>query len=233
MSYSADALKKAYQNKYSEQRKKNLIDLREGIAKMSLTEFSKQTGIQKSNLSALENGDRELSLFNIQVYKTFFSDRYELDISTDYLLGYSRNKYADESYQMISKVTGLTDSSIDYLKLIKSDADGLGALSTLNLLMSNYDRFSALLNNIDIVLNPTAFKTQVIVQDENFLNDEEIYDNYIKLGNNEHFAFVKEDISGNENGVLVIDSTILASHAYRMIEYLISEYKKEWLNETA
>ena len=77
------------------------------------------------------------------------------------------------------------------------------------------------------MLNPTAFKTQVIVQDENFLNDEEIYDNYIKLGNNEHFAFVKEDISGNENGVLVIDSTILASHAYRMIEYLISEYKKE------
>lgn len=227
MSYSADALKKAYQNKYSEQRKKNLIDLREGIAKMSLTEFSKQTGIQKSNLSALENGDRELSLFNIQVYKTFFSDRYKLDISTDYLLGYSRNKYADESYQMISKVTGLTDSSIDYLKLIKSDADGLGTLSTLNLLMSNYDLFSALLNNIDIVLNPTAFKTQVIVQDENFLNDEEIYDNYIKLENNEHFAFVKEDISGNESGVLVIDSTILTSHAYRMIEYLISEYKKE------
>lgn len=226
MSYSADALKKAYQSKYSEQRKKNLIDLREGIAKMSLTEFSKQTGIQKSNLSALENGDRELSLFNIQVYKTFFSNRYDLDISTDYLLGYSRNKYADENYQMISKVTGLNDSSIDCLKLINSNDDGLETLSTLNLLMSNYDRFSALLNNIDIILNPTAFKTQAIVQDETFLNNEEIYNNYIELENNEHFAFVKEDIHGNEIGALVIDSTILVSHAYRMIERLISEYKR-------
>lgn len=150
MIYSADTLKKAYQNKYSEQRKKNLIVLREDIAKMSLTEFSKQTGIQKSNLSAIENGDRELSLFNIQVYKTFFSDRYDLDISTDYLLGYSRNKYADENYQMISEVTGLTDSSIDCLKTIKFDSD---KLKLLNLLMSNYDLFSELLQNLGIMLS--------------------------------------------------------------------------------
>lgn len=116
MSYNADTLKKAYQNKYSEQRKKNLIGLRENIAHMTLTEFSKQTGIQKSNLSALENGDRDLSLFNIQVYKTFFAQKYNLDISTDYLLGYSNNKYADENYQMITRITGLTDESINTLK---------------------------------------------------------------------------------------------------------------------
>lgn len=136
MSYNANTLKKAYQNKYSEQRKKNLIGLRENIAHMTLTEFSKQTGIQKSNLSALENGDRDLSLFNIQVYKTFFSQRYNLDISTDYLLGYSNNKYADENYQMITRTTGLTDESINTLKEIHNGnmADILS--DTLNYLIS-------------------------------------------------------------------------------------------------
>mgnify|MGYP000294146427 CR=1 FL=1 len=227
MSYSADALKKAYQSNYSKQRKKNLIDLREGIAKMSLTEFSKQTGIQKSNLSALENGDRELSLFNIQVYKTFFSDRYDLDISTDYLLGYSRNKYADENYQMISKVTGLSDSSIDCLKLIKSDDNGLGTLSTLNLLMSDYNRFSALLCNIDIMLEPTAFQTQGIVQSETILDDGNVYGEFTELTDNQYLAFVKKDKHGNEIGTLAIDSTVLVSHAYRKINELLLEYKKE------
>lgn len=148
MSYNADTLKKAYQNKYSEQRKKNLIGLRENIAHMTLTEFSKQTGIQKSNLSALENGDRDLSLFNIQVYKTFFAQKYNLDISTDYLLGYSNNKYADENYQMITRITGLTDESIDCLKTLKFDDD---KLKLLNLLIGNYELFSELLQNLDVM----------------------------------------------------------------------------------
>lgn len=56
MSYTADTLKRSYQKNHSEQRKKNLLKLRESIAKMSLTEFSKEIGIQKSNLSFLEMG---------------------------------------------------------------------------------------------------------------------------------------------------------------------------------
>ena len=91
MAYNADTLKKQYQNNYQIQRIANLIELREKIAKLSLTEFSKQIGIQKSNLSSIENGDRDLSLFNIQAYKTFFHEKYTLEISTDYLLGYSNN----------------------------------------------------------------------------------------------------------------------------------------------
>lgn len=149
MSYNADSLKKKYHSSCSEQRKENLIQLRENIAHMTLTEFSRQTGIQKSNLSALENGDRDLSLFNIQVYKAFFSEKYNLDISTDYLLGYSKNKYADENYQMITRTTGLTDESIDCLKTLKFDDD---KLKLLNLLIGNYELFSELLQNLDVMV---------------------------------------------------------------------------------
>lgn len=116
MSYTADTLKRSYQKNHSEQRKKNLLKLRESIAKMSLTEFSKEIGIQKSNLSFLENGDRDLSLFNIQAYKTYFHEKHSLDISADYLLGYTCNVYADENYQMITRISGLSDESIDTLK---------------------------------------------------------------------------------------------------------------------
>lgn len=99
MPYNADSLKKTYEAHYKKQRIANLIELREEIANLSLTDFSKQIGIQKSNLSSLEKGDRDLSLFNIQAYKTFFREKYNLDISADYLLGYSKNKYANENYQ--------------------------------------------------------------------------------------------------------------------------------------
>ena len=102
MPYNADSLKKTYEAHYKKQRIANLIELREEIANLSLTDFSKQIGIQKSNLSFLEKGDRDLSLFNIQAYKTFFREKYNLDISADYLLGYSKNKYANENYQIFA-----------------------------------------------------------------------------------------------------------------------------------
>lgn len=116
MGYTADGLKKEYKKNYHEQHKKNLIRLREEIAKMSLTEFSKNLGIQKANLSSLEHGDRDLSLFNIQAYKKFFLEKYNIDISTDYLLGYTNNMYADDNYQIASQMTGLSDKSIEVLK---------------------------------------------------------------------------------------------------------------------
>lgn len=114
MDYSAYTLKKQYEKACKEQRIKNLKRLREEIAKLSQTEFCKQTGFQKSNLSKLENGDRDLSLFNIQVYKTYFLEKYDLNISTDYLLGYT-NVISNESMD-ISNDLGISGDSISKLK---------------------------------------------------------------------------------------------------------------------
>ena len=69
-------------------------------------------------------------------------------VSIDYLLG--KSSYTNADNEMISEVTGLTDSSIDCLKTIKFDSD---KLKLLNLLMSNYDLFSELLQNLDVMLS--------------------------------------------------------------------------------
>lgn len=143
--YSADTLKKQYEKKYKEQRIENLLRLREEIAGLSATEFHKQTGIQKSNLSSLECGDRDLSLFNIQAYKTYFSEKHNLNVSTDYLLGYT-SAMENETLN-ISDELGLTGKSIEVLKEWKRYknnpmkhivAYGVSDLDTLNLLLEDY-----------------------------------------------------------------------------------------------
>lgn len=145
MPYSADALKKQYKKACLEQRKKNLIRLREEIAGLSQTEFSKQTGIQKPNLSCLESGDRDMSLFNIQVYKTYFLEKHKLNVSTDYLLGYTN--VISNTGMDISNELGLSGKSLEVLKswneLKKTPkkiavAYGGADIDTLNLLLEDY-----------------------------------------------------------------------------------------------
>lgn len=121
MSYNADMLKKQYQKEYSDRCKENLIKLREEIAKLSSTEFCKQTGIQKSNLSSLENGDREPSMFIIRAYKTYFLEKHNLNISTDYLLGYT--SVIENKKMNISDDLGLSGESIEMLKMWKEQRD--------------------------------------------------------------------------------------------------------------
>lgn len=145
MSYNADTLKKLYQKECLERRKINLVRLRKEIAELSPTEFSKQIGIQKSNLSSLENGDRDLSLFNIQAYKSYFLERYKLNISTDYLLGYT--SVIENKGMNISDDLGLSGKSIEVLKSwrkLKENPErfavayGATDIDTLNLLLEDY-----------------------------------------------------------------------------------------------
>lgn len=145
MSYSADALKKRYQKNCLELRKQNLVRLRKEIAELSLTEFGEQIGIPKTNLSSLEKGDRDLSLFNIQAYKTFFFENYNLNISTDYLLGYT--SVIENGGMNTSNELGLSGKSIEVLKSwnkLKKNPEkfavsyGVTDINTLNLLLEDY-----------------------------------------------------------------------------------------------
>lgn len=223
MAYNADTLKKQYQNNYQIQRIANLIELREKIAKLSLTEFSKQIGIQKSNLSSIENGDRDLSLFNIQAYKTFFHEKYNLDISTDYLLGYSNNKYANENYQMISKITGLNDNSIDCLKELQQYGKMTHGTLVLNCLMKNEQLFKKLLANVGIVLD--LFDWEFVTVEYKDDNTELV--DYYPLPDERYVALAQKAQNGNNNGCLILDHTILKDTAYVRIQEILSEYNNK------
>lgn len=164
MGYSADILKKQYGKQCKKQRTENLLRLREEIAGLSATEFCKQIGIQKSNLSSLECGDRDLSLFNIQAYKTYFSEKHNLNISTDYLLGYT--SVMENEKLNVSDELGLTGKSIEVLKKWKGYKDnpkklfvsyGASDLDTLNLLLEDYYDLQAELDKKGLYANYSIF----------------------------------------------------------------------------
>lgn len=221
MPYNADSLKKTYEAYYKKQRIANLIELREEIANLSLTDFSKQIGIQKSNLSSLEKGDRDLSLFNIQAYKTFFREKYNLDISADYLLGYSKNKYANENYQMISRVTGLSDKSIDCLKYLQTVPRMTQGILVLNTLMKEKEKCSAILGNIGILLDLWEWVPVTATMSE----DEKENTFCHNLPPNTFLGFAQKDNNNNFNGCLTLDNSILKDTSLLKIKSIIETYK--------
>lgn len=111
--YLQSEMSKNYRDNCGTQRRKNLIHLRQDVAGMSLTAFAADIGIAKGNVSSIESCDRDLSVGNIQSYKTYFKEYHDLDVSADYLMGYTdiiQNKSAS-----IAKDLRLSDEALSFL----------------------------------------------------------------------------------------------------------------------
>lgn len=106
-------LKKQYDEEYRNKRSKNLTFLRKKIAKITQDEFCEATSFKKANLSAIENGKRDLSLSNILAYKKYFKEHHGLDLSSDYLLGFT-DKLENKSEEVCNQL-GLSEESIRVL----------------------------------------------------------------------------------------------------------------------
>lgn len=137
--YSQLKMKDNYRKKYSLQRKKNLIHLRFDIANLKLSDFASRIGIVKSNLSEIEDGKRDLSIGNIQSYKTYFKDNHNLVVSADYLLGYT--DVIENQKMNIALDFGLTNNSIEVLRnMSDTEIDMFNKLAAetgmINLLLS-------------------------------------------------------------------------------------------------
>lgn len=135
MKYSSEQSKNDYK-KYIPQRKANLIRLREKIANMNQAAFAKDIDITAKDISNIENGEKNLSLFHIQAYRKYFMENYNLDVSVDYLLGYT-NVMENRSMN-ISNELGLTGESIEMLKLMNDKKNKSYSENKKNLLMLNF-----------------------------------------------------------------------------------------------
>ena len=141
MAYTSDALKKEYKKETDNQRKKNLKKIREDIAKLSLSDFAKETGITKCDLSMLENGDKLLSLFHIQAYKKFFLENHKINLSVDFIMGFT--DIMENNNLNYQKEIGLSSDAIEMLKILsnyrikcQSIMPGLGAdIDAINVLL--------------------------------------------------------------------------------------------------
>lgn len=134
-------------NKYKLLRESTETNDKKALTQEELTQVFESEGnpLKQSTISKLETCKKEPASTSVDVLKAY---THHFHVTSDYLLGLAENKYADENYQMITRITGLTDESIDCLKTLKFDDD---KLKLLNLLIGNYELFSELLQNLDVV----------------------------------------------------------------------------------
>ena len=134
-------------NKYKMLREATETNDKKALTQEELTQVFESEGnpLKQSTISKLETCKKEPASTSVDVLKAYTN---HFHVTSDYLLGLAENKYADENYQMITRTTGLTDESIDCLKTLKFDDD---KLKLLNLLIGNYELFSELLQNLDVM----------------------------------------------------------------------------------
>lgn len=175
--YSQLKMKDEYRKKYSLQRKKNLIHLRFDIANLKLSEFASRIGIVKSNLSEIEDGKRDLSIGNIQSYKTYFKDNHNLIVSADYLLGYT--DVIENQKMNIALDFGLSNNSIEVLRNM-SDTE----LDMFNKLSAEDGMINLLLNELWIYAHNSSFVdikiTNHITDSVESINDLEEIDSIMR-----------------------------------------------------
>lgn len=232
MAYTSDGIKKNYENQCKKQRTKNLVKLRVDIAKMpKQVDFQRVMGFTKSDLSNLENGDKPLSLFHIHAYKTYFKDNFNLDISTDFLLGYTdimKNESMD-----IAKDLGLSDDAIKTLKTIKfrsiksiSDSPSK-QLNILNYILKSEKEFEDFLTNLALFMD-NNYETSVFWDNEKHRYVDTGYrsaDGEIGVT----FGYLTKDNKGNDGYKTIgVGIDILESHAMLKMQEIIKTWKNSY-----
>lgn len=203
MNFSADILKKEYKKDTDALRAGNLRNLRENIAKLSLSDFSRETGMTKNDISLLENSKKTLSLTHMLTYKKYFSENHRINLSMDYLMGFT--DIMENNNMNYQKEIGLSNDSLECLKYLKEHSAKYNALSTLDYLMQGRERFRRLLNNI-----------QIIISEEDASSKEAKPIMTIDIKNQE----------GNIIETVAIDNRILKSYALSKIKEIIESYSK-------
>lgn len=211
MAYTSDALKKEYKKETNTQRKKNLRKIREDIAKLSLSDFARETGITKNDLSMLENGDKLLSLFHIQAYKKFFLENHKINLSVDFIMGFT--DIMENNNLNYQKQIGLSSDAIETLIEINKDHKISGVI---NKLLADKEKTSALLYNIKTLVFENNWKPCIAIQSED--NKDIAY--YQEINTDTTLGFFSENY-----GLLTIDDNLLKSHSILKIQEILNSYK--------
>lgn len=217
MPYTSDALKKEYKKKTDTQRIKNLKKIREDIAKLSLSDFAKLTGITKNDLCMLEKGDKLLSLFHIQAYKKFFLENHRINLSVDFIMGFTDiMENTNLNYQ---NEIGLSSDAIETLKTLKKTPGNL--LNIVNVLLADPNKAIPLLFNTRIIISNDIWQPCLAV----YSSDDTDYVSCEPINANTYLGFCNTDTTSNNYGVLTIDESILKSHSLLKIHEILDSYK--------
>lgn len=172
--------------------------------------------ISSSKIKKLETNTEgvKIDAALLLAYKNFFH------VSIDWLIDSNvKTQFLSGDIAITSKTTGLSDDAINTLSRLKDDPLTKYLLQILNVLMEDEDSFTALLANIDTAMHPDSYVSAVAIGDP---NEDKLKP--LPLDYGQYNAFIKKDASGNDIGILVVDSSILRSHSLQKIEEIILRY---------
>lgn len=215
MNYSADALKKEYKKNTDYLRANNLKKLREEIARLSLSDFSRETGMTKNDISLLENSEKTLSLTHMLAYKKYFAENHNIDLSMDYLMGFT--DIMENNNMNYQKEIGLSNSALETLKEINKIKNTNIAL---NKILADKKKAMALLYNIDLVISNEQWYPGIATLLKNKEGETARFINPIEP--TEDLVFYNSN-----DGFLAIDERLLRSHAMLTIQDLLFKYRQE------
>ena len=206
-------------NIYKQLREATESDERRALSQIELAAIFQKEGnpISQSQISKLENSKKDPPTESTAVIKAYAT---HFNVTSDYLLGLRKTKSIDENLAMISRTTGLDETSINTLKLIQHYKPELYQL--LNFIMKDSKLFLGFLNELSLYVNNDYIP---IFYDEKS-------GSYIDSRSHGGVLFGKKttDNKGNPGwSVLATETNILESHAMLQIQNILSEWKKRMI----
>lgn len=178
----------------------------------------------RQEISKVENENKIPQLYLIEGYCKYFK------VTSDYLLGISENKYADENYQMITRTTGLSDNSISNLKKMHNGNNTDDFFKTLNMLIgTDFELFTTFIDAINLYFDD-SFNTSMTISNNVFKPINNLSDTI--LNNTENLLYIgsyDNKLCNGTGGYYVKGLPIsLLKEAYSLhaIETILEELKK-------
>lgn len=219
MAYNSYEIKKEYDEITNKQRGENLTKLRKMYYDTQL-EFAQKIGFTTKDTSSLENGAKHLSLFHIHAYKKFFYEEHGLDVSVDYLMGYTpimRNISSD-----LPSEFGLSPEALETIKQLNLvDDTNINLNPIFNQFICNERVLRGVLWNLYMYSHAEEFLLYLRKDKE----DEAVEADEIELSD---LFFVVDDKGHN----IQLDCEIFETIAERNILQFLQEFKYDFYSES-
>ena len=188
---------------------------------MTQDELSEKLGITRNRIQQLEKSPKVIPTSDeLKAYCDYFNT------TSDYLLGIRKTKSIDENLAMISKSTGLNESSIGTLKAICKYWDE-NLINVVNYILQNTNAFIDFINNLSLYMH-NEYTTPLFHDPQT----GQLVDCSFHTATGDGILFGKQEVIDNK-GTLGweargVSTNILESHALLQLLNIISEWKKNY-----
>ena len=221
-------------NKYKMLRESTETDEKKALTQEELVKVFENEGnpLRQSTISKIETCKKEPASTSVDVLKAYTE---HFHVTSDYLLGLAENKYADENHQMITRITGLSDESIDILKSLRQGNEMDSFFETLNYLISkDFTLFSRFIDAIgmyfdegyDTPMRWNVDENRYVPLDDGLSNNPIVKVNEKSVLIGKYDQSLCNNLGGYSTRALPI-SVLKESYSMYCIQIILEELKRE------